>query len=189
MRGIQLSFAFEVPAAPSDSSVGRSVSLLALARRRLISLGLERLEKEVRIVWNSRMRSTAGRALWPEGLIELNPALKEIGVEEVERTLLHELAHLVAFERAGRRRIAPHGGEWKQACAELGIPGETASHRLELPTRQLRRQWAYRCPHCLVEVERVRRMGRNMACWPCCRQFSGGEYDARFKFVERRLDA
>lgn len=160
---------------------------MGFAQSRLVELGLSRLSETVRVVWNRRMRSTAGRATWPDALIELNPALKQIGLEEVERTLLHELAHLVAFERAGRRRIAPHGLEWQQACADLGIPGESASHRLALPGRQMRRKWHYTCPNCRAEVERVRRMGRNMACWGCCRKLAGGEYDERFKFIERRI--
>lgn len=33
-------------------------------------------------------------------------------------TLIHELAHMLAFERFGRR-IAPHGNEWKQTYAAL----------------------------------------------------------------------
>lgn len=33
-------------------------------------------------------------------------------------TLLHELAHLLAFEKSGNR-IAPHGKEWKQIFAQL----------------------------------------------------------------------
>lgn len=36
-------------------------------------------------------------------------------------TLVHELAHLVAFERFGRR-IKPHGVEWKRTFQELMVP-------------------------------------------------------------------
>ena len=36
-------------------------------------------------------------------------------------TLLHEIAHLVAFERFGRK-IKPHGKEWKQTFQECMIP-------------------------------------------------------------------
>lgn len=204
MRGIQLWFGFGakavvavepteevrtevVVAVEAVGLVDAERSMQELAVQGAEGLGLSRLARELRVVWNSRMRSTAGRAFWPEAVIELNPALKGIGVGEVERTLLHELAHLVAFERAGRRRIQPHGEEWRRACAELGIPGEGASHRLELPSRTMRRKWVYRCPHCLVEVERVRRMSRYSACWPCCRKFSASEYDERFLFEERRL--
>jgi hypothetical protein len=36
-------------------------------------------------------------------------------------TLVHEIAHLVAFERFGRR-IKPHGLEWKRTFQELMLP-------------------------------------------------------------------
>ncbi len=36
-------------------------------------------------------------------------------------TLVHEIAHLVAFERFGRA-IKPHGKEWKQAFQQLMLP-------------------------------------------------------------------
>ncbi|MDB6080069.1 MAG: family peptidase, partial [Akkermansiaceae bacterium] len=82
-------------------------------------LDIPELARRVRVSWNARMQTTAGRAWWPDRLIELNPKLKEQAPEEMWRTLRHELAHLVAYERAGRRRIEPHGLEWKAACAEL----------------------------------------------------------------------
>ncbi len=36
-------------------------------------------------------------------------------------TLVHEIAHLVAFERFGRH-IKPHGNEWKRTFQELMVP-------------------------------------------------------------------
>lgn len=36
-------------------------------------------------------------------------------------TLIHEIAHLVAFEKYGRR-IKPHGREWKQTFQHLMLP-------------------------------------------------------------------
>ncbi len=36
-------------------------------------------------------------------------------------TLIHEIAHLVAFEKYGRR-IKPHGVEWKRTFQELMLP-------------------------------------------------------------------
>ncbi|GLU43797.1 SprT-like domain-containing protein [Allomuricauda sp. NBRC 101325] len=36
-------------------------------------------------------------------------------------TLVHEIAHLVAFEKYGRR-IKPHGEEWKQTFQHLMVP-------------------------------------------------------------------
>lgn len=171
----------------ADARAGRDTGLERRARAACESLELSALAARVEVHWNPRMRSTAGRATWPGALIELNPALREIGQSEVERTLWHELAHLVAFERAGRRKIRPHGPEWRRACRELGIAGESASHRLELPGRTMKRRWLYWCPACRVEVERVRRMRGHTACWACCRAHNGGDYDERFRFVEERL--
>ena len=81
------------------------------------------LSSLVRVGWNSRMRTTAGVAVALRWEVWLNPALKDISQEEVTKTLLHELAHLVAQHRHGRRRLAPHGGEWRQACRILESRG------------------------------------------------------------------
>jgi len=127
------------------------------------------------------MRSTAGLAYPGIAHIVLNPKLQEFGLPEIHRTLLHELAHLLAQHRAGRRKIPPHGPEWQQACIDLGIENETRCHDLPLPRRTLQRQYVYQCPHCTTLLERVRPFRRAAACLPCCRKFAAGRYDERFK--------
>ena len=99
-------------------------------------------------------------------LIELNPRLHEFE-GQIERTLRHELAHLVAYHRAGRRRIEPHGGEWKTACADLGIPGESARHTLPLPRSTVKRNYSYACAHCGFITHRVRKFRHVHVNWPC----------------------
>jgi len=111
-------------------------------------------------------------------------------IVEIERTLKHELAHLVAYERCGkvqRRRLQPHGAEWQEACDDLGISGEARCHELELPGRQVRRQFVYDCPACGDQIERVKRFRGHVACHDCCTQHSNGKYDQRFQLVETRL--
>ncbi len=44
--------------------------------------------------------------------------------ERLERTLLHELAHALAWQQ---QRQTGHGAAWKHWCAELGIAGERAT--------------------------------------------------------------
>lgn len=44
--------------------------------------------------------------------------------EQIRRTLLHELAHALAWER---RRSRGHGRTWQHYCAALGIPDERAT--------------------------------------------------------------
>ena len=145
----------------------------------------------VRARWNPRLRSTAGRAFARANVIELNPRLVA-HPGEVERTLRHELAHLLVAWRtaaaATRRRHwpDPHGPEWRRACADLGIADETRCHRLELaPRRRVARRHVYRCGGCGVEWRRARPIPRRrpLACRACCRAHAGGRFDRRFVFV------
>ena len=150
-------------------------------------LGLFDLANRLEVRWNSRMRSNAGRATWPSALIELNPRLVEISQEEVRRTMLHELAHLVTYERWGNRRIQAHGPQWRKACRDLGIPNESATHQLSLPSRTMKRQWRYACPVCERTFERVRRFKGRVACYTCCKEVNGGAYHEAFQLREFKL--
>ena len=147
------------------------------------------LAKLVHVAWNRRMRTAAGRAHYREGQIELNPRLVILpnAVEEIERTFLHELAHLVAHHRHRGRKIQAHGPEWRRACADLGIPGENIYHQLPFEGRKIRRKFAYRCPVCTTEFERVKKFRQAVACYSCCREHTGGAYHDRFRLIERKL--
>jgi predicted SprT family Zn-dependent metalloprotease len=147
-------------------------------------LALPELARKVRVVWNSRMQTTAGRAWWPDRTIELNPKLRDCQPEELWRTLKHELAHLVAYERCGRRHIEPHGDEWQAACTELGIPGEKPFHTLPFKRRRMKRNHSYICPNCLSIIQRVRPIQRTVACYDCCRKFNRGAYHERYKLMK-----
>lgn len=160
---------------------GRDANLEAEARQWLTDLGLHEGSLRLQVKWNSRLRSTAGYAHWPQWTVELNPKLSEFE-GQVMRTLKHEVAHLVAYARAGRKRIEPHGVEWQLACDHLGIPGESARHTLPLPRSQRERKFIYQCPGCHTEVGRVLRFKRHSACLACCRKHNGGRYDPRFQF-------
>ncbi len=147
----------------------------------LIAIGCRDLARRVKVRWNARLSSTAGMASYTLWQITLNPRLADLGRDEVDVTLKHELAHLVAKFRAGRRRIRPHGPEWKQACADLGLPDEKRCHNLPLPRRHMTRKHFYRCPQCKLEVERVRPFRERVACLNCCRKYNDGRYDERFR--------
>ncbi len=165
--------------------------LVSHVRKWLEPLYLTGLSERVKVKWNSRLQTTAGRAHYGEDCIELNPLLITVSdVAEIERTLKHELAHLVAYERCGkiqRRQLQPHGPEWQEACDDLGISGEARCHELELPGRRMRRQFVYNCPACDDKIERVKRFRGYVACYACCRKHSKGRYDQRFRLVETRL--
>ena len=174
----QLEFCFESHTQLTLASEGemrdRAIDLLR-------ELKVDKLAKRLRVEWNPRMRTTVGRADYTRSLISLNPALQSFGLDEIDRTLRHELAHLLAQFRAGRHRIFPHGPEWRRACRNLGLEGERACHKLPLATRSIARRFLYRCRNCQREFPRVRRIRRATACLVCCRRFAHGKYDDRFR--------
>jgi SprT protein len=154
--------------------------LLQTARDLLRANGAGRIAMELRIEWDPRLKTAAGRADYCEKLISLNPLLSEY-LAEIDRTLRHELAHILAQFRAGRRSIPPHGAEWQQACVDLGIADEKRCHDLPFPARTCATRFVYRCPNCHQEFPRVRRMRRAVACLACCRKHNGGGFDPRFR--------
>ncbi len=173
------------PLARAREAALRSDPILEEVSRVLLrQVGCPALAKVVSVCWNPRMRTTAGTACWRTRRVTLNPKLIEVSAAEVQTTLRHELAHLVAQERVGRRRISPHGPEWRAACADLGIVGEARCHTLPFKPRRMTRKYAYQCPACLAVIARVRRPKGRIACLKCCRKLNGGKYAERFRFRE-----
>ena len=161
-----------------DEALTAEASALVRALR-----GHGELAEKVRVVWNGRLQTTAGAANPRRWEIELNPRIVAFGVTVTRRILRHELAHLVSSFRAGRRRISAHGPEWREACRDLGIPNESRCHSLPLPGRKVNYRFAYRCSHCDRLLKRVKALGRNSACYDCCRRFNHGRYDAAYRYV------
>lgn len=167
-------------------TVDTAMLLQTEARELLRSLGAHRIATEIRVEWNPRLKTAAGRADYCQKLICLNPRLAE-HPEEIDRTLRHELAHILAQFRVGRRRISPHGAEWQQACRDLAIAGEKPCHTLPFPARRYAPRLIYRCPNCRRDFPRVRRIRRMVACLACCRAHNGGQFDARFRLKLLKL--
>lgn len=171
--------------------IGCDENLTKRAAHLLRELGLVKVAQKVVVNWNKRLRTTAGRAYSSTAKIELNPRLQllpdEEREQEIRQTFLHELAHVVAYSRYPNVNIQPHGPEWRQACADLGIPGEERCHTLNLGRTSMRKNYAYICPACEEVIYRVKRMKRSVACYTCCKENNNGKYDPRFTLIEKRL--
>ena len=168
-------------AAPGYNDIGCHLDLEETARDLLRANGATRIANKLRVEWNARLKTAAGRADYRLGVISLNPRLVDHPTE-LNRTFLHELAHILAQFRAGRRRPSPHGVEWQQACHDLGIGDEKRCHNLPFPVSKRFRRYLYRCPNCQRDFPRVCPIKRAVACLDCCRAHNGGEFDARFRF-------
>lgn len=180
------------PARPARPALprGEDSALTETARQLVRDLpGLDALADKVSVSWNPRLQTTAGTANVRNWVIEMNPRLREHGNAVLQRILRHELAHLVSAYRHGRHKIDAHGPEWRQACADLGIPGESRCHNLPLPGRKVRPKYAYRCPHCGHLLKRVKPLYRRSACYACCRAYNNGAYDERYRYVRVPLES
>lgn len=175
------------PVAPKQApppAVEGPPDLEETARTLLRGIGCTKLARDVQVRWHSRLRTTAGQAYYAKCLVRMNPKLVQFGMEEVDKTLRHELAHLVARFRAGRKRIEPHGPEWRRACRDLGLEDEKRCHDLPLPRSRQRVRHRYHCPHCRRDYDRVRPFRRAVACLECCRAHAHGRFDERFRLVK-----
>ncbi len=176
-RQLELALIFRI----MEKRPGRDRELEALAGRLLRENAAETLARGLRVEWSRRLRSAAGRAEYEAKRVLLNCRLCAFGEAEIERTLRHELAHLLGQARAGHRRIAPHGKEWRRACADLGIADEARCHDLPFPIRRPKRRDLYSCPNCRRDFPRTRPLRRASACLACCRTFNRGRYHEDFK--------
>lgn len=115
----------------------------------------------VRVDWNERLRTTAGRAFGGER-IELNPELLGDSPDALRTVLVHEAAHVAAVRLFGPR-VAAHGRHWRGLMRLAGLPPDI-THDLPVRRDRRRRRWLYLrlCDPC--GARRIARAVRYDAC-------------------------
>ena len=128
-----------------DESFSKAKHLVSgkLKELRIQAKGLFNVSVEPEISYDLRGQA-AGQANYRQNKIRFNLDLLEKYTHEfVEQTVPHEFAHLVAYQKFGRR-IKPHGLEWKSVMIAFGVkPTRTHSFKVT-PSRRLKR-FLYRC--------------------------------------------
>lgn len=128
-------------------------------------LSLEYFHKPFRhyVQFNNRLRTTGGRYLLDQKVIELNPKyIIEIGEQELIGIIKHELCHYhLHIEGKGYR----HGDEdFKRLLKETGSP----RYCKPLPSNEKRYRYFYMCKTCQCLYKRVRRVNTNKyRCGKC----------------------
>lgn len=133
------------------------------------------------LVWNSRLRSSAGRFIpgsrrWfreaPPKIEVASYLVEETKAEVLIRdTIAHEMIHYWLWVR---RRPYGHTDEFYSKMEAMGVSRYNPVPRLRAP------KYMYRCPACLKDFPARRRLGV-LACLECCRKEAKGKFDIRFK--------
>ncbi|MFY9341950.1 MAG: SprT family zinc-dependent metalloprotease [Planctomycetota bacterium] len=107
-------------------------------------------DTRIRVRWNRRLTTTAGRAFQRNGRIELNPTLLAKAPTELPAVLVHEAAHIAAFRLFGPN-IPAHGRHWRSLMRLAGhepavthdIPVDDVRAAARAPARHRRRRFVY----------------------------------------------
>jgi len=131
---------------------------LRLAAERALAELQERhpLRRTAHVEWRN-YRVSAGMAYYKLGIIGLSRHVLTTE-EAVVDTLIHEYAHLLAYERAGHRG-ANHGPAWRAAMVELGRPPKVR-HNYAVNRNAKRQEVGYQCLRCGETFVRSRRLPR-----------------------------
>ncbi len=105
-----------------------------------------------------RYSVTAGMAHYQHGMITLSVVVLK-DPSHIRETLLHEYAHLLAFDRHGKKG-AGHGKHWRQAMVDLGLEPKV-HHHYEVVRNQSRQVVVYKCKKCGEKFSRRRQMTRS----------------------------
>ncbi len=101
------------------------------------------------------LRVTAGIAYYRTYEIALSRKLL-IDEQRLRDTLIHEYAHLLAYDRFGPK-AANHGPEWRTAMRELGAKPER-THCYQVDRNKTRQRVTYECQRCGKHLFRTRRL-------------------------------
>jgi len=129
--------------------------------------GIPDFDRKVDIDWSWSMRTRAGVADLIAHQVRLNGRLLSRHPEQVDDTLVHELAHVAAVLIHGLE-IAPHGHEWRALMRIAGFTPDR-THDLDVSDlQQSRRRYLYlhRCARCGA-FRLSRRVVRQWECRTC----------------------
>ena len=144
------------PSKPSSPKVGETH---AVAAQLALAEAVERFPMSYHPILEWRRYSvTAGMAHYQHGVITLSAVVLK-NPAHIRETLLHEYAHLLAFDRHGRKG-AGHGKHWKQAMVDLGLEPKV-HHHYEVVRNQSHQLVVYKCKKCGESFSRKRQLTRS----------------------------
>lgn len=96
----------------------------------------------------------------------------------MEDVVRHEIAHALDVDARGKTDHGPHWRAWARRCGADPARLYEGTADIRLPPK-----YVGVCPSCGDRIEYYRRPRRPGACATCCKKFSRGRYDRRFRLV------
>jgi len=138
---------------PQDSGPGISPSVITSEKE--LKEATEHLIKkfdlgiDIEVEIADRFKQKAGQYRHSERKVRISHHLIDNHPGEVIDTVKHELGHAVAMHRYGKRRVKPHGKEWKSIMEEMEVDKPKACHDLQLTEYS----YVIRCTNSNCDVE------------------------------------
>ncbi len=87
--------------------------------------------------------------------------------EQINDTILHEMAHAFDYEIRGK---SAHDNHWKMICREIGAKPQRcfSTQTVEMP----KSKYTAVCSNCKTEVPIYRKPKRDASCGNCCRTYN-----------------
>jgi len=118
--------------------------------------------------------AVAGRACYSRWMLKFNPDIYSRHQDDFSnRTVPHEIAHLIAYVLNAGKRPKPHGFEWQQVMIKLGVKDATRCHHYNIEglARRRERPYIYSCScavHRLTSILHKRiQQGQTRTCNRC----------------------
>ena len=102
--------------------------------------------------------------------IELSSYLVELNTEKVDvikDTILHEIAHAIAFSLYGYDGGADHGPKWQRIAKSIGCDGKRLHDNAETPLKQPKSKYTLVCTTCDNQIKKHRKPTRRSSCAKC----------------------
>lgn len=131
------------------------------------------VEAGYKFKWDNAKRRF-GRANYGKKFVGLSRPICQLNIDDddsIKDTILHEIAHVLAYELYGHRG---HGTTWKRCCVEIGAKPERCFNMSEVETPKPK--YKAECSGCGKVYRRHRRPGGGAACGRCC----NGTYNKDF---------
>lgn len=128
-----------------------------------------------------RTKRVLGRCNYRDRTIALSLPFVDVNdLPTVEQTILHEIAHAIAGPGTG------HGVEWQRIARSIGVKNPSSKcgpDEVTLPDGRYQAT-CETCGNVSHRHRMTKRMrNREFACAPCCRKFTGGKFDDRYRLT------